>query len=178
MPKAIYADKAALDAVTPASNKVTAAATAATPANLSTTGVAAGTYQVYAVDAAGNVSSASSDINIQALTANITLDLTSPTDDPSNTISGVNTKTVAVNVVNTTASVVLTGGLSVGQTVVVGGIDGIDVIQDATASTAPTFTVDTSSVAAAGGSKTFTLTVKETGKADIVYNVTVTVANQ
>lgn len=102
--------------------------------------------------------------------------MTTPAPGAGNTIAvGGATKTGNINVVNTTASVVITGTKLAGQTVVVGGADSADVTAAGTA-TAPTYTVDTSSVAAAGGNKVFTLTVSEAGKADIVYAVTVIVA--
>jgi len=111
-------------------------------------------------------------------TADILLALTTPAADANNTINVTGsggTRTVAVNVVNATASVVLTGTKLAGQAVVIGGADAAAVIATGTG-TAPIYTIDTSSVAAAGGSKVFTLTVSETGKIDVVYTVTVTVA--
>ncbi|AKA70881.1 beta strand repeat-containing protein [Clostridium scatologenes] len=90
VPKSTYANKAALDAVT--TNKVTAAATAATAATLSTTSIAAGTYQVYAVDAAGNVSTASADITVNAPITNVT-------SSPFTLVAS-----------NTTVTITLTGG--------------------------------------------------------------------
>lgn len=62
VPKGTYVNKTALDAVT--TNKATTACTANNAASLSTTGLTAGTYQVYAVDAADNVSAASADITL------------------------------------------------------------------------------------------------------------------
>jgi hypothetical protein len=109
-------------------------------------------------------------------TADVALALTAPAPGPGNTITGGGAvRTVAVGVVNATASVVLTGAKLAAQTVVIGGTNAANVTAGGTP-TAPTYTVDTSSVSAAGGSKVFTLTVSEAGKADIVYTVTVTVA--
>ena len=110
-------------------------------------------------------------------TADVDFALTTPTAGGSNTITGGGaTRTVAVNVANTTASVVITGTKTAAQTVAIGGADAADVNADNTSDTAPTYTVDTAAIASSGGSKTFTLTVSETGKGDIVYTVTVTVA--
>ena len=115
-------------------------------------------------------------VTVAGPTADMALVLTAPAPGAGNTITGGGaTKTVTVNVVNATASVVLTGTKTAGQTVAIGGTNGGDVAAGGT-TTAPTYTVNTSSVSAAGGSKTFTLTVGETGKGDIVYTVTVTVA--
>lgn len=104
-------------------------------------------------------------------TADVTFTMTTPTPDASNTITGGGAdKAVAVNVANGTSSVVLEAALAAGQSVTVGGTDASDVTAGGTA-TAPTYTVDTT-----GGSKSFTLTVAETGKSEITYAVTVTVA--
>lgn len=104
-------------------------------------------------------------------TADVTFTMTTPTPDASNTITGGGTdKAVAVNVASGTSSVVLEATLATGQSVTVGGTDASDVTAGGTA-TAPTYTVNTT-----GGSKSFTLTVAETGKSEIVYTVTVTVA--
>ena len=113
---------------------------------------------------------------VEEATADVTFVLTTPAADENNTITGGgDTETVAVAVANNTSSVVITGTKTAAQTVVVGGTDGSDVTAGGT-DTAPTYTVDTSAVATAGGSKTFTLTVSEDGKTDIAYTVTVTVA--
>ena len=115
-------------------------------------------------------------VTVAGATADVALALTSPAPGGGNSITGGGAvRTVAVNVVNATASVELTGTKLATQTVVVGGTNAADVTAGGSP-TAPTYTVDTSSVAAAGGSKVFTLTVSETGKANIVYTVTVTVA--
>lgn len=106
-----------------------------------------------------------------APTEDIAFELTTPAPDTDNTLTGGGAdKAVAVNVATGTASVVLTATKTADQTVTVGGTDAADVTAGGT-DTAPTYTVDTS-----GGSKSFTLTVSETGKQDIVYTVTVTVA--
>ncbi len=110
-------------------------------------------------------------------TADVDLALTTPTPDASNTITGGGaTKTVTVSVANATSSVVITGTKTAAQTVAVDGTNKTDVTAGGT-DTAPTYTVDTSAIASAGGSKTFTLKVSENGKSDITYTVTVTVAN-
>ncbi|MDD4390820.1 MAG: S-layer homology domain-containing protein [Eubacteriales bacterium] len=109
-------------------------------------------------------------------TANMNLALTTPVPAAGNTIAvGGATKAGDVNVVNTTTSVVITGTKTAAQTVTIGGANAADVTATGTA-TAPIYTVDTTGVAAAGGNKTFTLTVSEAGKADLVYTVTVVVA--
>jgi uncharacterized repeat protein (TIGR02543 family) len=56
-----YTSQAALTA---AATKTTSSTTAGSAVTINTTGVAEGTYQIYTVDAAGNVSSASADITI------------------------------------------------------------------------------------------------------------------
>ena len=110
-------------------------------------------------------------------TADMTFDLTTPSKNESNTISGGGSnRTVTVNVQNGTGSVVLTGTKTSAQEVKVGGTNASDV-SPAGSATAPTYTVNTSSVSAAGGSKSFTLTVSEDAHSTIVYNVTVTVAS-
>lgn len=69
----------------------------------------------------------------------------------------------------------ITGTKSAAQTVVIGGSDSADVIASGT-TTAPIYTVDTSSISS-GGFKVFTLTVSEALKLDIVYYITLTVAS-
>ena len=109
-------------------------------------------------------------------TADVDFALTTPTPDGSNTINGGGAnKTVTVNVANATASVVLTATKTAAQSIAVGGTDQGDVTP-APNDTNPTYTVNTSSIQAAGGSKTFTLTVSEASHNPITYNVTVTVA--
>ena len=82
---------------------------------------------------------------------------------------------MTVNVVNTTNSVVITATKTSGQTLSKGGTDQTNVtIGDN--STKPTITVDTTSVATDGGSKSFTIAVNEGSHASITYNITVTVA--
>ncbi|MBN1321445.1 MAG: S-layer homology domain-containing protein [Thermoleophilia bacterium] len=112
-----------------------------------------------------------------ALPSGFNLALTSPAPSTYNTLSitpsgsgwGVN-----VTVVNGTNSVVLTGTKTAAQTVTLGGADASKVVIGGTI-TAPTYTVNTSSIAAAGGSMVFALTVSESGKTDVVYTVTITV---
>lgn len=109
-------------------------------------------------------------------TADVDFALTTPTPDGSNTINGGGAnKTVTVNVANATASVVLTATKTAAQSIAVGGTDQGDVTP-APNDTNPTYTVNTSSIQADGGSKTFTLTVSEASHNPITYNVTVTVA--
>ena len=104
-------------------------------------------------------------------TADVTFTMTNPAPDASNTITGGGAdRAVAVNVANGTTSVVLEASLVSGQSAAVGGTDASDVTVGGTATT-PTYTVDTT-----GGSKSFTLTVSETNKSDIVYTITVTAA--
>ena len=115
-------------------------------------------------------------VRLLADTANVTFALTNPTPDASNTITGGGaTRTVAVNVANNTASVIITGTKTAAQTVAIGGTNAVDVTAAGTG-TAPTYTVDTTAIQAGGGNKTFTLTVSEANKNPITYTVTVTVA--
>lgn len=112
----------------------------------------------------------------QPQTAGVNFSLTTPAPGTGNSIEGGGaTTTVTVNAVNTTSSVVITGAAQSGQSIAVAGTNATNVTPGGSA-TAPTFTVDTSSVASDGGSLNFTLTVSETGYQDITYNVTVTVA--
>lgn len=111
-------------------------------------------------------------------TADVTFALTTPAEDgDANTLTGGgSTRAVTVNVANTTSSVVITGTKTAAQTIAVGGTNSSDVEQANEGTTAPTFTVNTTSVATDGGSKEFTLTVSEADHTSIVYTVTVTVA--
>ena len=109
-------------------------------------------------------------------TADMALALTVPSAGGGNSISvGGGIKTGEVNVVNGTGSVVLTGTKTVTQTVEISGADK-DAVTAGGTETAPTFTVNTEDIAAAGGSKAFILTVSEAGKSSITYNITVKVA--
>lgn len=109
-------------------------------------------------------------------TADVTIALTTPTPDGSNTINGGGAnKTVTVNVANATASVVLTATKTATQVITVGGTNG-SLVTPANNDTAPTYTINTSSVATDGGAVNFTLTVTEDSHSSITYNVTVTVA--
>lgn len=109
-------------------------------------------------------------------TAGVAFALTTPSAGSGNSITGGGaTMNVAVAVVNTTASVVITGTKTAEQVVSVGGTNA-SLVTPAGSGTAPTYTIDTSSVAADGGSVNFTLTVTEDGHSSITYNVTVTVA--
>lgn len=112
----------------------------------------------------------------QPQTAGVTFALTTPTPGTGNTIEGGGaTKTVTVNVVNATQSVVITGTALSTQSIAVGGTNSSDVSAAGT-TTSPTYTVNTSTVAAEGGAMNFTLTVSEDKHTSITYNVTVTVA--
>lgn len=110
-------------------------------------------------------------------TADVTFALTTPAEDGSTNhlVGGGSTRTVTVNVANATESVVITGTKTDAQTVAVGGTGSSDVTPGGSG-TAPTYTVDTSEVATAGGSVEFTLTVQEADHTSIVYSFTVTVA--
>ena len=109
-------------------------------------------------------------------TAGVTFALTTPTASGTNTITGGGaTMAVAVNVENATESVVITGTKTATQVVTVGGTNS-SLVTAAGTGTAPTYTVDTSSIATDGGSVNFTLTVTEDGRTPITYTVTVTVA--
>lgn len=113
----------------------------------------------------------------QPATANVTFALTDPAAGGSNTIEGGgSTNTVTVNVVNNTNSVTLTATKLAAQNVAVSGTNSTDVTPSGQSGTSPTFVVDTSGVASAGGNKQFTITVSQPGYADIEYDVTVTVA--
>lgn len=109
-------------------------------------------------------------------TTGVTFALTTPAAGSGNSISGGDdTMAVTVNVVNTTASVVITGTKTAAQTVTVGGTNA-SLVTPAGTDTAPTYTINTSSIAADGGSVNFTLMVTEDGHTSITYTVTVTVA--
>lgn len=109
-------------------------------------------------------------------TADVEFTLTTPAPGGDNSLSGGGSnRTVTVNVANATSSVVITGTKTSAQSVAVGGTDQSDVSAGGS-DTAPTYTVNTTSIASTGGSKTFTLTVSEASHTSIVYNVTVTVA--
>ena len=108
-------------------------------------------------------------------TSDMALALTAPSAGGGNSINvGGGVRSGEVNVVNGTALVVLTGTKTAAQQVAISGTDGEDVTAGGTA-TAPTFTMDTGDIAAAGGSKTFVLTVSEAGKSSIAYSITVKV---
>lgn len=112
------------------------------------------------------------------LTADMGFALTLPVVDANNTIAVVQTtgaKTVGAGVGNGINSVVITGTKLSTQTVAVGGTD-MGLVAAAGTSATPTYTVNISSIAVAGGTKTFTLTVSETDIDPIVYNVTIQVA--
>ena len=112
-----------------------------------------------------------------APTADVTFALTTPSPDGSNTINGGGaTKTVTVNVKNSTDSVVITATKTSGQTLAKGGTNQSNVTLGSDGSTTQTITVDTTNVATAGGSKNFTITVNEGSHTSISYAVTVTVA--
>lgn len=112
----------------------------------------------------------------QPQTAGVTFALTTPVPGSGNSIDGGGASTtVTVNAVNTTSSVVITGAAQSGQSIAVAGTNATNVTPGGS-TTAPTFTVDTSSVASDGGSLNFTLTVSETGYQPVTYNVTVTIA--
>ena len=109
-------------------------------------------------------------------TGNVSFTLTTPAPGSGNELTGGGaTRDVTVNVANTTSSVVITGTKTAAQSVEVGGTNSGDVTPGG-GDTDPTYTVNTTDVATAGGSKTFTLTVSEADHTSIVYNVTVTVA--
>ena len=111
-------------------------------------------------------------VNLVRLLAD-TADVTFAVSTPGSITPTVNqnAKTVAVNVPNTTTSVVIDLTLAAGQTATAGGTN-----VDNVTSASPRFTVNTNDVSAAGGSKVFTLTIAEANKNPITYTVTVTVA--
>lgn len=154
-----------------------AAAVATVSAQGIVTGVAAGTTEVTITTKSPKKLTTTANVTVTGgtpapiPTAGVTFALTTPTPDGDNTITGGGAdKAVAVNVATGTTSVVLTGTKTADQAVTVGGTNASDVTAGGT-DTAPTYTVDTT-----GGSKSFTLTVAETGKSEITYTVTVTVA--
>ena len=109
-------------------------------------------------------------------TSDMDLALTEPLAGGDNSISvGGGIRSGEVNVVNGTGLVVLTGAKTTAQKVEVNGTDKDAVTAGGTA-TAPSFAVDTLDIAAAGGTKTFILTVSEEGKSSIAYTITVKVA--
>ncbi|HWR61069.1 MAG TPA: immunoglobulin-like domain-containing protein, partial [Clostridia bacterium] len=122
------------------------------------------------------ISKASDEYVKDTPTGDMALELTVPAAGEGNSINvGGAVKTGMVKVVNGTSSVVLTGTKTAAQTVAVSGANATAVTSAGTA-TAPTYTVNTGDIAATGGIKEFTLTVSETGKGSITYNIKVTVA--
>ncbi|WP_141505659.1 S-layer homology domain-containing protein, partial [Paenibacillus luteus] len=89
---ATITNKASLDAEVSGSRGTSVAATAASAAAIPTTGLTAGTYVVYAVDAAGNVSTASADVTLT------NPDITAPT------LSGVGTSVLTPNTLAATSN--------------------------------------------------------------------------
>jgi len=81
-------------------------------------------------------------------------------------------RVVTVNVAKDTKIVVIKGGLSPGQSAVVNKV-GVYFKPDETDKTKSAFTVTVNTIDAAGGKVEFPITVKEPGKADIVYTVTI-----
>jgi len=150
------------------------------------TGLAPGTeYDIYVVaeDNAGNMQPDGSVALLEACTGlmptgNMSFALTTPVpeaDGNSIAVDQSSPKIVDVDTVNGIGSVEITGTKTAAQSVTVGGVDA-DKVTAAGEATEPVYTIDTSAIAAEGGTYEFTLTVSEAGKADIVYNVTVTVA--
>jgi hypothetical protein len=106
--------------------------------------------------------------------------LTTPADnDTTNNItlggSGA-ARTATVSAVTATDSVVLTGTKTLAQNITIGGAGEalVSVADDDTVT--PIFTIDTDAIKTTGGAVIFTITLSETGLADVVYTVTVTVA--
>lgn len=110
--------------------------------------------------------------NLNVAASDISYAVTSPAGI--STTYGGATKTFTVTVPNGTASVVLSTTPATGQTLAKGGTDATLVTLGGT--TTKTITVNTDSVKAAGGSKTFTITVAKSGYTSITYNITVTVS--
>jgi len=128
-------------------------------------------------------------------TTNMNLALTTPVENgtTNHLTGGGATKTVEVDVANGTTSVVITGTKLSTQTVAIAGVDvgtrddSKNVTVTGTA-TNPIYTVNTvtnglafpdgpgDDVSMGGGNKTFTFTVSEPGKSDIVYHINVLVA--
>ena len=112
-------------------------------------------------------------VNLAAApTSNVTFALTDPSPAGTNAITGGGATTdVAVTLDYTQTDFTITATKIAAQTITVGGTDAteVDVVDNATA---PTYTIDSLT---AGATKSFTLTVSEADKADIVYNVSVTV---
>jgi len=90
---------------------------------------------------------------------------------PSSAVISASGRTVTVNAVNNTNSVTIAGAFARGQSA---GITAGFVRRGSTG-TQTTFEVDTKDIAQTGGTKTFTITVRESGQSDIVYTVNVNV---
>jgi hypothetical protein len=165
---------------------VTAAGTSTTPTyTVNTTSIAtSGGSKVFTL----TVSEANKEdivynvtINVESAippTANLTFNLTTPAASGSNTITvnqAASPKTISINVVNNTSSVVITAGKTNDQSVAISGSNSSLVTAGGTV-TAPTYSVNSSSVAANGGTLVFTLTVSESNNTNIIYNVTIIVA--
>ena len=158
---------------------------AGTDGRAAITGLAPGTeYDIYVVaeDTAGNMQPTAAGLLEECTglmpTGNMSFALTIPDPEAGGNSIAVDQsspKSVDVNTVNGIGSVEITGTKTAAQSVAVGGTDA-DKVTAAGEATEPTYTIDTSTIAAVGGTYEFTLTVSEAGKADIVYNVTVTVA--
>ncbi len=165
------ADKAIVDDTAKATIEDYATASKAIKDNAETTLTAGDTYYIVTLSKDGE-SYAVTKLTVEdatVATADVDFALTTPAADEKNTITIDQSKrTVAVSVENNKSSVTITADKSDAQKIVVGGDDASDV--------SDTYTVDTSSVATTGGTKTFTLTVSEDGHTDVVYTVTVTVA--
>ncbi len=141
-----------------------------------------GTYGFKVIAKGDGVTQADADISdmlanfAKETTADITPTMTSPAVGGDNTIIGGGAdKTVTVKVAAGTTLVKLEGAKAESQTIEVGGTDASSVTWYGTV-TSFDYRVDTSAIAATGGSKVFTLKINETGKISIVYNITVTVA--
>ena len=113
-----------------------------------------------------------------APTADVTFALTTPSPDGSNTINGGGaTKTVTVNVKNSTDSVVITATKTSGQTLAKSGTNQSNVTLGSDGSTTQTITAGHHQCGLLPAqARNFTITVNEGSHTSISYAVTVTVA--
>jgi len=111
-------------------------------------------------------------------TANLTFNLTTPAGSGSNTITvnqAASPKTVSINVANNISSVVITASKLEQQSVAISGTNS-SLVTAGGDNTTPTYAINSTSVAAGGGTLLFTLTISESNQTNIVYNVTIIVA--
>ena len=199
VPKGTYADKAALDAV-PVANRKLITTTATVAANMPTTSLAEGTYQIYALDCAINLSAPSADITIDNTAPALSVSAPSVTSTASSIVTYTITYTgadyvtltsgnITLNKTGTASgSVAVSGTGTTSRTVTISGISGYGTLGiSIAAGTASDYAGN--SAAAAGPSTTFavdntapTLTISapsvtSTASADVTYTITYTGAD-